>query len=447
MSRAPGSAVPGNPGPPGGGVGPGFLEAEVHALQVRTAASPATQSGHLPRQLRVASRADPPGPARDLSRRVTIEHAPGGGCARAGDLAVRDRGVGAERHHDHVGQRPGPAAADSTPRPSFICRQPRTSISNPRRQLRRRPSITESPSASGRAGIGPASSAGSACTPPQAASAAGAAAPTAAASAPTIAARSGLPLVRVRILLSGGAGPVVGPDAPSPGLEAVRPGGELRLLCGRQPALLPPARGLTLANQAGAVLVHRTEDERRRKWIVGVTVAIDLGVLGLFKYYGFFVDEIGAFLDALGLGMPLPLLTLALPIGLSFITFQAISYTVDVKRRLLPPASLIDFALYLSFFPHVVAGPIVRAREFIPQLSRPRDPARRGGRRRRGPDRARPDQEGGAGRLPGARGRGPGVRRARGVLGPTWRSPPTHTRLRSTATSPATPTSRSAWPC
>jgi alginate O-acetyltransferase complex protein AlgI len=132
--------------------------------------------------------------------------------------------------------------------------------------------------------------------------------------------------------------------------------------------------GLTLANQAGAVLVHRTEDERRRKWIVGVTVAIDLGVLGVFKYYGFFVDEVGAFLDALGLGMPLPLLTLALPIGLSFITFQAISYVVDVKRRLLPPASLIDFGLYLSFFPHVVAGPIVRAREFIPQLSKPRDP-------------------------------------------------------------------------
>jgi alginate O-acetyltransferase complex protein AlgI len=122
------------------------------------------------------------------------------------------------------------------------------------------------------------------------------------------------------------------------------------------------------------VLVHRTEDERRRKWIVAATVGIDLGVLGLFKYYGFFADEIGAFLDTLGLGMPLPLLTLALPIGLSFITFQAISYVVDVKRRLLPPAALIDFALYLSFFPHVVAGPIVRAREFIPQLAKPRNP-------------------------------------------------------------------------
>src|SRR5918998_1777462 len=133
--------------------------------------------------------------------------------------------------------------------------------------------------------------------------------------------------------------------------------------------------GLTVANQAAALLIHRTADERRRRWIVGATVAVDLGVLGVFKYYGFFVDEISRFLDSIGLGMPLPLLTLALPIGLSFITFQAISYVVDVKRGLLPPASTIDFGLYMSFFPHVVAGPIVRAREFIPQLSKPRSPS------------------------------------------------------------------------
>jgi alginate O-acetyltransferase complex protein AlgI len=131
---------------------------------------------------------------------------------------------------------------------------------------------------------------------------------------------------------------------------------------------------ITLANQLGAVLVHRAGSDRARKRITAATVALDLGVLGVFKYYGFFVDEWGRFLDSLGLGMPLPLLTLALPIGLSFITFQAISYVVDVKRGLLPPASTLDFALYLSFFPHVVAGPIVRAREFIPQLSKPRNP-------------------------------------------------------------------------
>ncbi len=132
--------------------------------------------------------------------------------------------------------------------------------------------------------------------------------------------------------------------------------------------------GVTLANQAGALLVERSEDEKRRRLIMAATVAVDLGVLGLFKYYGFFAGEIGSFLDSLGLGMPLPLLTLALPIGLSFITFQAISYVVDVKRGLLKPASTLDFALYLSFFPHVVAGPIVRAREFIPQLASPRNP-------------------------------------------------------------------------
>jgi alginate O-acetyltransferase complex protein AlgI len=132
--------------------------------------------------------------------------------------------------------------------------------------------------------------------------------------------------------------------------------------------------GVTLANQLGAVLVHRARDERRRRWIVATTVAVDLAVLGVFKYYGFFVDEFGSLLDSIGLGMPLPLLTLALPIGLSFITFQAISYVVDVKRGLLPPASTLDFGIYLSFFPHVVAGPIVRAREFIPQLAKPRDP-------------------------------------------------------------------------
>jgi alginate O-acetyltransferase complex protein AlgI len=132
--------------------------------------------------------------------------------------------------------------------------------------------------------------------------------------------------------------------------------------------------GVALANQAGAVLVDRQEDDRRRTWITAATVAIDLGVLGLFKYYGFFTQQIGDFLHSIGLGMPLPLLTLALPIGLSFWTFQAISYVVDVKRRIIRPGKTIDVMLYLSFFPHVVAGPIVRAREFLPQLAKRRDP-------------------------------------------------------------------------
>jgi alginate O-acetyltransferase complex protein AlgI len=134
--------------------------------------------------------------------------------------------------------------------------------------------------------------------------------------------------------------------------------------------------GVTLGNQLAARLIHRTEDERRRSWILGAAVTLDLLVLAVFKYYGFFVQSLARGLDDVGLGAPLPLLTIALPVGVSFFTFQAISYVVDVKRRLVAPASLIDVAVYLSFFPHLVAGPIVRAREFLPQLATPRDPTR-----------------------------------------------------------------------
>ena len=89
---------------------------------------------------------------------------------------------------------------------------------------------------------------------------------------------------------------------------------------------------VTLANQLGAVLIARARTPRAQTWVMRGIVAVDLLVLGLFKYYGFFAEEIGRSLDAVGLGMPLPLLELALPIGLSFITFQAISYVVDVRR-------------------------------------------------------------------------------------------------------------------
>jgi len=132
--------------------------------------------------------------------------------------------------------------------------------------------------------------------------------------------------------------------------------------------------GVTLVNQAGAVGVERAASERARNWIVGVTVAADLLALGFFKYYGFFVDSAARALADVGLGMPLPLLAVALPVGLSFFTFQAISYVVDVRRGLCERASTIDVAVYFAFFPHLVAGPIVRAREFLPQLARPRDP-------------------------------------------------------------------------
>jgi D-alanyl-lipoteichoic acid acyltransferase DltB (MBOAT superfamily) len=134
--------------------------------------------------------------------------------------------------------------------------------------------------------------------------------------------------------------------------------------------------GITLGNQLAAKLIHAASDDRRRKRITAIAVAADLLVLAVFKYYGFFVSDVGDALDSVALGMPLPLLTIALPIGISFFTFQAITYVVDVKRGDAEPASLLDAAIYLSFFPHLVAGPIVRASEFLPQLKLPRDPAR-----------------------------------------------------------------------
>jgi alginate O-acetyltransferase complex protein AlgI len=133
---------------------------------------------------------------------------------------------------------------------------------------------------------------------------------------------------------------------------------------------------ITLVSQGAAMAIHRTEDERLRKLFTGIGVAFDLGVLAVFKYYGFFVSDVSDVLNSVGLGMPLPLVTIALPVGVSFFSFQAITYVVDVKRRQTEPASLLDAAVYLSFFPHLVAGPIVRASEFLPQLREPRDPNR-----------------------------------------------------------------------
>ena len=132
--------------------------------------------------------------------------------------------------------------------------------------------------------------------------------------------------------------------------------------------------GVTLGNQLAATLIVRADSERAKSWICGAAVTLDLVVLGIFKYYGFFVTDVEGVLDSFGLGMGLPLAQIALPVGLSFFTFQAISYTVDVRRGLCERASTMDVALYLSFFPHLVAGPIVRAREFLPQLATPRDP-------------------------------------------------------------------------
>ncbi|HLT16673.1 MAG TPA: MBOAT family protein [Acidimicrobiales bacterium] len=108
--------------------------------------------------------------------------------------------------------------------------------------------------------------------------------------------------------------------------------------------------------------------------LVRAAVVVNLAFLGFFKYYGFFVDTFADALGALGLDVTPPLLQIALPVGISFFTFHALSYVIDIGRGQLEPMRLDEVALYMSFFPHLVAGPIVRASEFAPEMRRRADP-------------------------------------------------------------------------
>jgi D-alanyl-lipoteichoic acid acyltransferase DltB (MBOAT superfamily) len=126
---------------------------------------------------------------------------------------------------------------------------------------------------------------------------------------------------------------------------------------------------------AGALWVERrTDDDARRRRRSIVAVALLLAPLAWFKYYGFVALNLANAFDALGLRAPLPLLQVILPVGISFYTFMAISYVVDVARYQIQPSEWLDVSVYLAFFPHLVAGPIVRGEELLPQIKRPRDP-------------------------------------------------------------------------
>ncbi len=132
--------------------------------------------------------------------------------------------------------------------------------------------------------------------------------------------------------------------------------------------------GSSVVNTFAAQVIARTDSKVTRKRALVLAVTFDLALLGTFKYFGFFVDEFNSVLDGVGLGSPLPIVQIVLPIGISFFTFQAISYVVDVYRGETRAASLGDVAILQAFFPHLVAGPIVRANELLPQLRTPRDP-------------------------------------------------------------------------
>ncbi|HWG72712.1 MAG TPA: MBOAT family protein [Acidimicrobiales bacterium] len=138
---------------------------------------------------------------------------------------------------------------------------------------------------------------------------------------------------------------------------------------------VPLLIGSTVVNHAFAFAIDRN-DGRQRVWLVRAAVVVNLAVLGWFKYIGFLSSSTSSLLDDLGLGLHVPVPKALLPAGISFFTFQALSYVIDVYRRKLRPVTLLDFAVYLSFFPHLLSGPIVRASEFLPQIRRRIDPRR-----------------------------------------------------------------------
>jgi len=130
----------------------------------------------------------------------------------------------------------------------------------------------------------------------------------------------------------------------------------------------------TLIAWLGAAAISRLPAGPRRRAALIVSVLGLLGILGYFKYYGFFSANADNALHLFGLSRFIPIVLPTLPVAISFFTFMALSYVIDVYRRELQPARPIDLAVYLAFFPHLIAGPIVRGNELLPQIRRRRDP-------------------------------------------------------------------------
>lgn len=129
--------------------------------------------------------------------------------------------------------------------------------------------------------------------------------------------------------------------------------------------------GCTLVNYyLGAVLAKTDQVKARRRTLI-VAIIANMGVLGVFKYFNFFADSLAALGNTLGVEVSYTALHIVLPVGISFYLFQTTSYVVDIyKERIRACDRLLDFAVYVAFFPQLIAGPIVRASEFLPQLGR-----------------------------------------------------------------------------
>lgn len=122
----------------------------------------------------------------------------------------------------------------------------------------------------------------------------------------------------------------------------------------------------------GLAMFRESQQDRRRR-LLWVSLFCNLGMLGIFKYLGFFVDSFQKLLAGVGYEADPIMLGIVLPVGISFYTFQTLSYTIDIYRRDMEPTrDFFDFALFVAFFPQLVAGPIERAKNLLPNIMQPR---------------------------------------------------------------------------
>ena len=124
----------------------------------------------------------------------------------------------------------------------------------------------------------------------------------------------------------------------------------------------------------GLALKRTPDDPTRRKLFLGASLFVNLGMLGFFKYYNFFLENFVAAFSFFGTEIQAQGLNIVLPVGISFYTFQTLSYTIDLyRKRIKPTENFIAFAAYVSFFPQLVAGPIERAERLLPQFFKNRE--------------------------------------------------------------------------
>lgn len=127
----------------------------------------------------------------------------------------------------------------------------------------------------------------------------------------------------------------------------------------------------TLIDFVIAMQLHKSRNKLFRKQLLFLSITVNLGLLGFFKYFNFFLENVNTAFSFLGQPLGFSSLDIILPVGISFYTFQTLSYTIDVyKRKLIPSTNFIVFAAYVSFFPQLVAGPIERATNLLPQFNK-----------------------------------------------------------------------------